>query len=121
MDCPRAPVDGLESLRIRKRKGKERARKEEKQEEEKKKPSLFMWEDDEVELLLQCTAAYKVEKAAEGVDWEWIRNRYDEITDLYKERVYSADVSAGKAYKHGKEGDHEQAKTHSVEVPRGRR
>ena len=65
----------------------------------------FVWEDDEVELLLNCTADYKSRKLAEETDWESVRQKYDEILRIqsYKDSVPSAEDAEkmGKSYKHG--------------------
>ena len=53
------------------RKGKEKGKEKAK---EKAVRDNFVWEDDEVELLLTCTADYKSRKLAEGTDWESILN-----------------------------------------------
>ena len=39
----------------------------------------FKWTDDEAELLLSVTLDYKAKKAAENVDWESVKSKYDDI------------------------------------------
>ena len=62
----------------------------------------FVWEDDEVELLLSCTAEYKTKKAMEGTDWESVRGKYEEILQIYKENIPSVEdcEKMGKCFKH---------------------
>jgi hypothetical protein len=42
--------------------------------------SQFRWTDDENEALLNVTLEYKVDKAAEGIDWESLATKYPDIT-----------------------------------------
>ena len=51
--------------------------------ETKAKEPTFVWEDDEVELLLKMTADDRTKKVAEGVDWESVKSKYQDILDLY--------------------------------------
>ena len=53
----------------------------------KEKPDVFVWTDDEVQLLLKVTLEYKTSKAIENVDWESIQNKYTEILTIFKERL----------------------------------
>jgi hypothetical protein len=46
----------------------------------------FTWTDEEQSMLLHVTASYKTDKATEGVDWESIRTRYEDLKKLYIER-----------------------------------
>ena len=40
----------------------------------------FVWTDSEAELLLNVSIDYKTSKAAECVDWELVKSKYDEST-----------------------------------------
>ena len=64
----------------------------------------FLWEDDEVELLLSSVCDYKAEKTMEGVDWESIRKKYEDILKIYLENVPSEEEckERGKSCPHGK-------------------
>ncbi|MCP4485444.1 MAG: hypothetical protein GY823_12930 [Flavobacteriaceae bacterium] len=44
----------------------------------------FFWTDEETALLLRILIDYKASKALSGLDWETIKNRYDEITDRFR-------------------------------------
>ena len=46
----------------------------------------FKWTNDEIQLLLAVTKEYKVTQEAQNLDWLKIRNRYDYITDRFKEQ-----------------------------------
>ena len=46
----------------------------------------FKWIDDEIQLLLAVTKEYKAKQAAQNLDWLNIRNRYDYITERFKEQ-----------------------------------
>lgn len=85
-------------------KGKETAKGKGKGKETAKE-APFMWEDDEVELLLSCVAEYKVEKTLNGVDWESLRSKYQDILKIYVDRVPSPEACAesGRSFPHGKE------------------
>lgn len=50
---------------------------------EKGKKKEFIWTDSEAELLLNVAIGYKTSKAAESVDWESVKSKYDEITQLF--------------------------------------
>ena len=58
-------AEGTEQTKVTKKKivkaTKEKAGKEQ---------TMFVWTDDETELLLKVTLKYKVSKTAENVDWE---------------------------------------------------
>ena len=54
---------------------------------EKEGSVAFQWSDDEVRLLLEVTLDYKTTKAAESVDWESVRSKYEDITALLKEEL----------------------------------
>ena len=66
-------------------KGKQKSGSDESQ--SKEKPDVFVWTDDEVQLLLKVTLEYKRSKAIENVDWESIQNKYTEILTIFKERL----------------------------------
>ena len=55
----------------------------------KTKEQAFVWTDDETELLLKVTLEYKVAKAAESVDWESIRSKYQDILSRLKVQMPS--------------------------------
>jgi len=40
----------------------------------------FTWSDEEINLLLHVVIDYTVGKAGEGVDWETIRSKYEDVT-----------------------------------------
>ena len=44
----------------------------------------FTWSDEKTALLMRIIIDYKATKALSGLDWETIKNRYDEITDRFK-------------------------------------
>lgn len=54
---------------------------------EKKKSNEFQWTDDEAELLLNVSYEYKTVKAADNLDWESIKNKYEDILERFKERL----------------------------------
>ena len=49
----------------------------------------FMWTDDEVKLLLKVVRSYSVQKVYEGLQWESVKSKYEDITkdfvDLYQQ------------------------------------
>ena len=45
----------------------------------------FVWEDEEVELLLSSTLDYKKKKTSEGIDWESVKSKYADILEIYCE------------------------------------
>ncbi len=49
----------------------------------KERKKEFVWTDDESELLLNVANEYKVVKAAESVDWESIKSKYEDITERF--------------------------------------
>jgi len=53
----------------------------------KEAQSTMVWTDDESELLLNVTLEYKVAKAAENVDWESVRSKYQDILDRMKAQL----------------------------------
>ena len=48
---------------------------------------VFQWPNDEVHLMLAVSLEYKTQQAAKCVDWESIRNKYQDILELHKERL----------------------------------
>ena len=67
---------------------------------------LFVWTDDEAELLLSVTLDYKVQQLAEGTAWESVKTKYEEILKLYKNELpENAQEAAtlGKDYPHNRE------------------
>ena len=82
-------------------KGKQKSGSDESQ--SKEKPDVFVWTDDEVQLLLTVTLEYKTSKAIENVDWESIQNKYTEILTIFKERLPASPDEGkkiGKDYPH---------------------
>ena len=49
----------------------------------KKTEKNFVWTDDETALLVQVIIDYKTSKAANGLDWESIKNKYEEISERF--------------------------------------
>lgn len=45
----------------------------------KMKEQVFMWIDNETELLLNVTLEFIVPKVAKNVEWEWVRSKYHDI------------------------------------------
>ena len=43
----------------------------------------FVWTDEEVTLLLSVVNDFKTQKAAEGLDWRSIKNKYEDLTKQY--------------------------------------
>ena len=67
------------------------------------KESSFVWSDDEVELLLNITNEYKVEKLLNAIDWESVTSKYAEITNRFIEVVEDYRASSedsSKDYRH---------------------
>ena len=48
-------------------------------------PNEFSWTDKETELLLAVALEYKTEKAASGVDWEFVRSKHEDIFSEFLE------------------------------------
>ena len=46
----------------------------------------FMWSDEKINLLLRVVIDYKAGKAGEGVDWESVRSRYEDVTKMFLEK-----------------------------------
>jgi hypothetical protein len=53
------------------------------------KKKQFSWSGDEAQLLLNITLEYKLENVAEGVDWESIRSKYEEIWKRFTAQLKS--------------------------------
>ena len=52
------------------------------------KIAKFLWTDNEMELgLLSVTHEYKVKKNSQGVDWESVRSKYEDILELFKDAL----------------------------------
>ena len=47
----------------------------------------FMW-TDKINALLHVVLDYKVGKAGEGVDWETVRSKYENITKMFLEKSH---------------------------------
>ena len=62
------------------KKNSKKTNKTQKSNEKAKKD--FQWTDDEAELLLSITYNYKTAKAVDGVDWESIKSKYEDILEL---------------------------------------
>lgn len=61
----------------------------------------FVWTDDESELLLSVTLQYKVQRTTEGIDWESVRSKYEDILVLFREALPDTPEEAcGKDYPH---------------------
>ena len=58
--------------------------------DETAKEQMFVWTDDEVELLLKVMHEFKVKKAAENVDWESVHSKYGDIWDEFKLQMPSS-------------------------------
>ena len=84
-----------------KNKGKQKSGSD--QSQTKEKADVFVWTDDEVQLLLKVTGEYMTKKASENVDWESIQNKYAELLDIFREHLLTSPDEAkkiGKDYKH---------------------
>lgn len=60
----------------------------------------FQWMDDEAELLLNVAYEYKVKNAAEGVDWESVKNKYDDVLEAFREALPSSPEDSCKDFPH---------------------
>ena len=65
-----------------KKNSKKTDKKTQKSNEKAKKD--FQWTDDEAELLLSVTYDYKTAKAVDGVDWESIKSKYEDILERFR-------------------------------------
>ena len=74
-----------------------------KEESKKEKKKEFVWSDDEAELLLNVANDYKVSKAAESVDWESVKSKYDDICDLFIAALPENNNCVMKDFPHKKE------------------
>ena len=43
----------------------------------------LLWSDEEISLLLHVFIDYKAGKAGEGVDWETVRSKYEDVTKCF--------------------------------------
>ena len=43
----------------------------------------FIWTDDETSLLLQVVMDFKAQKSSQGLDWEAVKSRYEDITERF--------------------------------------
>ena len=66
----------------------------------------FVWSDDEAELLLSVTHQYKVAKLAEGVDWESVKSKYNDILELMQNELPSSTEEAAGLNKDYKNWSH---------------
>ena len=68
------------------------------------KKAEFLWTDDETELLLSVTHKYKVKKSSQGVDWESVGSKYEDILELFKDALpLASDDTEVKDYRHNKD------------------
>ena len=42
----------------------------------------FTWPDEEINLLLHVVIDYKAGKVGEGVDWETVRRKYEDVAKM---------------------------------------
>ena len=49
------------------------------------------WSDEEINLLLHVVIDYKAEKAGEGVGWETVRSKYEDVTKMFLEKYPDKD------------------------------
>ncbi len=52
----------------------------------KSKGDLYVWMDNEVELLLHVTLKYKVNKCQENIDWESCQSKYNDVFEAFYEQ-----------------------------------
>ena len=50
------------------------------------KKNNFVWTDQETSLLVQVVIDFKASKALDGIDWETIKNKYNEISEKFQDR-----------------------------------
>jgi hypothetical protein len=48
--------------------------------------NTFAWSDDDIEVMIQASIDYKSKKEYEGLDWESVRTKYDDISKLMAEK-----------------------------------
>ena len=80
--------------------------RKQKQSADKSKSDSYIWTDDEVELLLNVTNEYKVNKTMGNTDWESCQSKYSDILERLLEQYPSTPEEAeevGKDYPHKKE------------------
>ena len=46
----------------------------------------FTWSDEEINLLVHVVIDYKAGKSGEGVDWETVRSKCEEVTKMFLEK-----------------------------------
>ena len=65
----------------------------------------YKWTDDEVELLLMVTKAYKMKQIAKSIDWESCVDKYGKILEAYSAHDPSPEDAAaiGKDFPHNKD------------------
>ena len=51
----------------------------------------FSFTDEEIHLLLSCVNEYKIEKEISGKDWESIKTKYMDITDMFMSKYPNFD------------------------------
>ena len=81
------------------------------------KEQVFVWTDDEVELLHK----YKVKKVGESVDWEFVRSKFSDIWEQLKRQQPSDSEEVremGKDFPHKKEDTTKQAVTTKLKAVR---
>ena len=49
----------------------------------------FIWTDDEVELLLNIAIDYKAQKLVQGVSWESVQSKYNDIAERLAQHLSS--------------------------------
>ena len=57
----------------------------------KKTEKHFVWTDEETALLMQVIIDYKAYKTADGLDWESVKKKYEEITERFQARYPKID------------------------------
>ena len=48
---------------------------------------MFLWSNDELELVLNIANEYKVKKAANSIDWEFVKSKYSDNMELLKDAL----------------------------------
>ena len=88
-----------------------------------RKQGGFKWTDNEAELLLSVTHNYKVLKMTEGVDWESVKTKYDDILALMRSELPATEEEAKeltKDYPHTKEEKTKKVLSAKLKVIRGK-
>ena len=60
----------------------------------KKETRRWIWTKEETALVIKVVLDYKAAKFSLGLDWETIRNRYEELVERLKEN-YHSDLTEG--------------------------